>query len=1598
MPSNKPSVVILNPARSYGSEKERKLADHLAVAFSKAGWSVDWHLDANDALVRRSSGRLIRDLTPVPMAEGWVRFVEEVAPAETPAGRRDAAHRRGGVGRRAEPARSAVQQTSSMITPVAQRAIAERDRWARNTWHDPNAGVASRGAALLTWAAIRAYYKVQYAGAATGWRMRGAWRASVDALYWKALYPYGVEPTVTASKTIRWKFLHPVSQVINHAAKDVYWRVLYPYGVEPASNLSSKAYWRVLHPVFDRSKRRRLAAAARREAQAATSADLLPAAPVKTAEKPIAIGQPHIDPRHEVFSAFAKHLSGLIDSKQQPDLVVLLGAEAVHFEALLAMVPGLGLDAPLDIPLIVQLSGSDRIAGAASFVNKATLARRLGSGNPFARTIVLDSIEPSQASSWNGLHLVRTRPAENDDDLPLSLATSIFERAEDICGGRSDVSSLVVREFGPLAILSSALWGRVGSTTIFDTQMRVLINGGYRVARFYFDHWPHFGEDRLPRIAKMVVEDQQQIRPHYEVVFERNEGGAHVAKLLASSEFQQGSPVLRMSMLMASPTTTDAATAAFLGRNASVAIVNHLPQLRATQALTSAKIIFETHDVFSHLLDIHGIPDFVPKGPDGADLRLSEEAAGWKSAELCVNLTDDDQHVISQHTPASELVSPTKARSYPTNRSWSEVAVANLLPPEKASVGYFDLMLWGSWHDNNVQSIRWFLDVVRPLLGKHRDARIVVAGKVVKGLGKAVGQYPDVVFCDFVDVLEDFASRTRVLVIPDQEGTGICVKTMDALAWSACFAATKSGMRGTRLGSLDYRPSETARQLANDIIKLLDSLTAREQRRVVADALFELNYSEEAYDRHWAQILHRVAPAANRQAVSIVTDTLAQLVDHSAARPSLVEKRVRRPAVVTHGKPMLSVVVATYKRYDVLPDAIESLRRQSLPGSHIEIIVVDNSPDQGKAAAIGKRYQGIPGLIYHLEPIPGLSNARNVGTAIASADIVSFVDDDAIVDPDWASEIAAAFEKFPKAGIVGGRIIPRWVTPKPAWLPEKLLSHLSIVDWGGEARMLESDKWVAGCNISFRKDMLKAVGGFSRALGRIGPEAALLSNEETAVSEKIHALGFGTAYAPQAKVDHVIDPARLERKWFRRRAAWQAVSDFIKAPGAVEAQIAGAIDHVRWAARHRKVGLPLGFYNFGDDVEAFQQDAAIIYDYVKVLLSGGILVQREHANSPSSDLSASVVAQSAATRQTSPKSAAKSVWARKSKLTLSVVVATYNRYDTLPDCISALLDQDIDAKAFEIVVVDNSPDQATAAKFAKNYTREKRVKYVLEPQPGLSNARNVGIEQSTGDIVAFIDDDAIADKGWAAQLLTAFEAAGEEAGCVGGRILPRWVSPKPAWLPDTLLGYLSIIDWGGSLRPLNASEWLAGCNIAFRREVLTKAGGFTPALGRIGAGASLLSNEDNDMIERVKKLGTSINYAPAALVHHIIDPARLTRQWFLRRSAWQAASDFIGSSRETTKYAAVATTRLFGEVSRGQDALGFFEETDDPSEFGRQVGMIYDMVVMSLTGGEEIGPDGRLMTETTVPDAIANKVKATLRGLLPPGSPLRRAVTAIRRA
>ncbi|PWT75428.1 MAG: hypothetical protein C5B59_08905 [Bacteroidetes bacterium] len=219
------------------------------------------------------------------------------------------------------------------------------------------------------------------------------------------------------------------------------------------------------------------------------------------------------------------------------------------------------------------------------------------------------------------------------------------------------------------------------------------------------------------------------------------------------------------------------------------------------------------------------------------------------------------------------------------------------------------------------------------------------------------------------------------------------------------------------------------------------------------------------------------------------------------------------------------------------------------------------------------------------------------------------------------------------------------------------------------------------------------------------------------------------------------------------------------------------------------------------------------------------------------------------------------------KETLSVIICTRNRTDTLKKSIDSLLNS-ID-KDFELIIVDNAPSNNETADLLKNYPN---VRYILEAKKGLSFARNTGVKAATGNIISFTDDDVIVDKLWTQQMKQAFENRLTMA--VTGLVLPEVLDTEAQVHFERYWGfnkgYLPLtFDHRYFLHHLNhgVPVWNigAGANMAFRREIFDLAGGFDI---RLGAGASGCS-DDSEFWYRVLATGWNCEYNPRVFVFHL---------------------------------------------------------------------------------------------------------------------------------
>lgn len=239
---------------------------------------------------------------------------------------------------------------------------------------------------------------------------------------------------------------------------------------------------------------------------------------------------------------------------------------------------------------------------------------------------------------------------------------------------------------------------------------------------------------------------------------------------------------------------------------------------------------------------------------------------------------------------------------------------------------------------------------------------------------------------------------------------------------------------------------------------------------------------------------------------------------------------------------------------------------------------------------------------------------------------------------------------------------------------------------------------------------------------------------------------------------------------------------------------------------------------------------------------------------------------------------------------LSIIIATYNREHSLLAALASLAGQTAPDSDWECIVVDNNctdNTQAAVADFARRHP-DMNLRAVTESRQGLSHARNRGIAESRGRYIAVIDDDETVNSTFVQAYIDLFDN-NSAWSVAGGRVTACYPAGRPAWLsPLTERPIANPMDFGTRVRPFPRGRMPAGGNMAFRREVLERYGGFEPSLGRTGT--ALTGGEENDLFERMAADGVTFAYVPEAAINHIIGPEKLTADYFSRLSRGTGAS------------------------------------------------------------------------------------------------------------
>jgi glycosyltransferase involved in cell wall biosynthesis len=239
---------------------------------------------------------------------------------------------------------------------------------------------------------------------------------------------------------------------------------------------------------------------------------------------------------------------------------------------------------------------------------------------------------------------------------------------------------------------------------------------------------------------------------------------------------------------------------------------------------------------------------------------------------------------------------------------------------------------------------------------------------------------------------------------------------------------------------------------------------------------------------------------------------------------------------------------------------------------------------------------------------------------------------------------------------------------------------------------------------------------------------------------------------------------------------------------------------------------------------------------------------------------------------------------------ISIIICTANRANDLRETLTSLASVNRPG-AVELLVVDNrSTDDTRHVVEEAAHHHPFSVRYLFEGEDGKYAALNAGIKATTGRVIAATDDDARFEADWLERAVDGLSRYGCEF--VGGRVRPIWGGNKPEWLAETNglhTKVIALLDHGDRPREFGRGiSWPLGVNVAYRREVFERVGLFDNRLGR--KTGTLRNQAQREWHLRARATGARGFYIPEMLVHHLVAPERLEKQYFRRWLYWHGIS------------------------------------------------------------------------------------------------------------
>lgn len=234
------------------------------------------------------------------------------------------------------------------------------------------------------------------------------------------------------------------------------------------------------------------------------------------------------------------------------------------------------------------------------------------------------------------------------------------------------------------------------------------------------------------------------------------------------------------------------------------------------------------------------------------------------------------------------------------------------------------------------------------------------------------------------------------------------------------------------------------------------------------------------------------------------------------------------------------------------------------------------------------------------------------------------------------------------------------------------------------------------------------------------------------------------------------------------------------------------------------------------------------------------------------------------------------------KIKITVIICSYNREHYIIDAIRSLYNQTLSKELYEVIVVDNNSIDNTKSlclQYIKSHP-DYHIHFIEEKKQGASFARNTGAAFAKAPLLAFMDDDAIADSNYLERIFLFFDAHSDADG-LGGRIIPKYIPAEPKWMSHYVSSLVGHFHYSNQVELFKPGKYPLESNMVVAKNDFDEVGGFNILLPGV-VGTIRIGGEGKDFFMKLHALKKKIYYDPHVRVQHVVEVTKLTPEYMYR--------------------------------------------------------------------------------------------------------------------